>query len=62
MKNKRFKIVIWGIVILLFSLIGLNLLFNKFYKINYQSMDTVDKEMFNDLSNIYKEFEINKKN
>lgn len=62
MKNKRFKIVILGIVILLFSLIGLNLLFNKFYKINYQSMDTVDKEMFNDLSNIYKQFEINKKN
>ena len=56
MKDKKFKLIVWGIVILLFSFIGGNILFNKFYKIKYESMDTVDKEMFDDLSNIYKEF------
>lgn len=60
MKDKKFKLIVWGIVILLFSFIGGNILFNKFYKIKYKSMDTVDKEMFDDLSNIYKEFENNK--
>lgn len=60
MKDKKFKLIVWGIVILLFSFIGGNILFNKFYKIKYESMDTVDKEMFDDLSNIYKEFENNK--
>lgn len=53
------KIIIITLVVLLLG-IGLgNIVINKYYNTNYTSFNSVDKEMFNKLSQIYEEFDKN---
>ncbi|MDZ5253656.1 hypothetical protein [Clostridium sp. LIBA-8841] len=53
------KIIIISLVILLLCIVSGNILINKFYNTNYNNFNSVDKEMFNKLSDIYKEFHKN---
>ncbi|EPY6467658.1 hypothetical protein [Clostridium sporogenes] len=59
--KKKTKVIIGIIIIILVSLTSGGILYNKFYKTYYISMDSIDKEMFNELSNIYNQFNKNKK-
>lgn len=53
------KIIIISLIILLLCIVSGNILINKFHNTNYNNFNSVDKEMFNKLSNIYKEFHKN---
>lgn len=53
------KIIIITFLALLFGIVLGNILINKFYNTNYNNFNSVDKEMFNKLSDIYKEFDKN---
>ncbi|ENK1243725.1 hypothetical protein AB2063_001872 [Clostridium botulinum] len=59
--KKKTKIIMGIIIIILVSLTSGGIFYNKFYKPYYKSMDSIDKEMFNELSNIYNQFNKNKK-
>ena len=53
------KIIIITLIVLCLSVASGNILINKFYNTNYTNFDYIDKEMFNKLSEIYKEFDEN---
>lgn len=53
------KIIIISLIILLLCIVSGNILINKFHNTNYNNFNSVDKEMFNKLSDIYKEFDKN---
>lgn len=57
-KNKLF-IIILSIIVLLVGTVIIDIILNKTYKTSYESFDSVDKEMFEDLSQIYKQFDKN---
>ncbi|MFR4582638.1 hypothetical protein [Clostridium cadaveris] len=54
------KIITIILIALLLGLFTSNILINKFYKVKYENFNSVDKEMFNKLSEIYKEFDENR--
>ncbi|MGG7325710.1 hypothetical protein [Clostridium baratii] len=57
-KNKLF-IIILSIIVLLVGTVVIDIILNKTYKTSYESFDSVDKEMFQELSQIYKQFDKN---
>lgn len=57
-KNKLF-IIIFSIIVLLVGTVVIDIILNKTYKTSYESFDSVDKEMFQELSQIYKQFDKN---
>ncbi|MGG7159826.1 hypothetical protein [Clostridium baratii] len=57
-KNKLF-IIILSIIVLLAGTVVIDIILNKTYKTSYESFDSVDKEMFQELSQIYKQFDKN---
>lgn len=57
-KNKLF-IIILSIIVLLVGMVVIDIILNKTYKTSYESFDSVDKEMFEELSQIYKQFDKN---
>ena len=57
-KNKLF-IIILSIIVLLVGAVLIDIILNKTYKTSYESFDSVDKEMFEELSQIYKQFDKN---
>ncbi|WP_217077525.1 hypothetical protein [Clostridium baratii] len=57
-KNKLF-IIILSIIVLLIGTVVIDIILNKTYKTSYESFDSVDKEMFEELSQIYKQFDKN---
>lgn len=57
--RSKCKIIITLFLSLLLCIILGNVLLNKFNKTKYNKLDSIDKEMFNKLSNIYMEFDKN---
>ena len=57
-KNKLFLIIL-SIIVLLAGIVVIDIILNKTYKTSYESFDSVDKEMFQELSQIYKQFDKN---
>lgn len=57
-KNKLFLIIL-SIIVLLAGMVVIDIILNKTYKTSYESFDSVDKEMFQELSQIYKQFDKN---
>lgn len=57
-KNKLF-IIILSIIVLLVGTVIIDIILNKTYKTNYENFNSVDKEMFGQLSKIYKQFDEN---
>lgn len=56
-KGKIITIILIALLLVIFT--G-NILINKFYRVSYDNFNSVDKEMFNKLSEIYKEFDENR--
>ena len=61
MKKKHNKIFIGAfvIIIVLLGVVTSNIILNKTYKTKYEDFNSVDKKMFEQLSNIYNQFEKN---
>ncbi|WP_338595807.1 hypothetical protein QJR28_05520 [Clostridium baratii] len=57
-KNRLF-IIILSIIVLLVGTVIIDIILNKTYKTNYENFNSVDKEMFGQLSKIYKQFDEN---
>lgn len=57
-KNKL-VVIILSIIVLLVGTVVIDIILNKTYKTNYESFDSVDKEMFEELSQIYRQFDKN---
>ncbi|OPF51995.1 hypothetical protein BH721_03340 [Clostridium baratii] len=51
--------IILSIIVLLVGAVLIDIILNKTYKTSYESFDSVDKEMFEELSQIYKQFDKN---
>ncbi|AQM59812.2 hypothetical protein NPD11_843 [Clostridium baratii] len=51
--------IIFSIIVLLVGTVVIDIILNKTYKTSYESFDSVDKEMFQELSQIYKQFDKN---
>lgn len=61
MKKKHNKIFIGAFVIMivLLGVVASNIILNKTYKTKYEDFNSLDKKMFEQLSNIYNQFEKN---